>query len=74
MKISDKKKHDVLDFWNTLSVMFFLLSKITALRVFLVFLTKDRPILTALKQMILDEYNQSNGVKPQKNQFFHDFL
>ena len=37
------------------------------------FLTKERPILTALKQMILDEIEQSNGIKPQKNNFFMIF-
>ena len=33
---------------------------------FLFFFTKERPILIALKQMILDEIKQSNGIKPQK--------
>ena len=42
--------------------------------VFVFFLTKERPILTALKQMILDEIRQSNGIKSPKNQLFHDFL
>ena len=35
---------------------------------------KERLILNALKQMILDEINQSTGMKPPKNTFFHDFL
>ena len=39
----------------------------------MVFLTKERPILTALKQMILDEIKQSNGIKPQKIYFFMIF-
>ena len=42
-------------------------------RVFLVYLMKKRPIFTALKQMILDEIRQSNGIRPQKINFFHDF-
>ena len=54
------KKNDILDFWNTPSVIFFVVA----------FLTKKRPILTALKQMILDEIKQSNGIKPQKIYFF----
>ena len=40
---------------------------------FLVFLMKKRPILTALKQMILDEIRQSNGIKPPKINFFTIF-
>ena len=39
-------------------------------RVFLVLLTKKRPILTVLKEMILDEVKGSNGIKPQKINFF----
>ena len=51
----------------------FRLSKITNLRVFLVFVTKERPILTVLKQMILVEIKLSNGIKPQKINFFMNF-
>ena len=40
---------------------------------FLVFVTKERPILTVLKQMILDEIKQSNGTKPPKINFFMIF-
>ena len=40
---------------------------------FLVFLTKESLILSALKQKILDEIKQSNGIKPLTNQTFHDF-
>ena len=40
---------------------------------FLVFLTKERPILTALKQMSLDEIKQSNSIKPPKIYFFMIF-
>ena len=36
-------------------------------------LKKERPILTALKQMILDEIRQSNGIKSQKINFFMVF-
>ena len=39
----------------------------------MVFLTKKRPILTALKQMILDEIKQSKGIKPPKINFFMIF-
>ena len=39
----------------------------------MVFITKERPILTVLKQMILDEIKQSNGIKPQKINFFMIF-
>ena len=35
---------------------------------------KKHPILTALKQMFVDEIRQSNGIRPQKNQLCHDFL
>ena len=38
------------------------------------FLTKERPILAALKQMILDEIKQSNGITPKKINFFIIFL
>ena len=31
---------------------------------------KERPILAALKQMILDEIEQSNGIKPKDIYFF----
>ena len=34
---------------------------------------KERLILNALKQMILDEINQSTGMKPQKTLFFMIF-
>ena len=40
----------------------------------MVFITKERPILTVLKQMILDEIKQSNGIKPQKITIFMIFL
>ena len=39
----------------------------------MVFVTKERPILTVLKQMILDEIKQSNGTKPPKINFFMIF-
>ena len=39
----------------------------------MVFLTKERPILTVLKQMILYEIKQSNGIKPQQIYFFMIF-
>ena len=42
--------------------------------VFLCVFTKERPILTALKQMIIDEIKQSNRIKPKKNQFFHELF
>ena len=48
MKILDQKKNDVLDFWNALSVIFLDYKKKKLLRVFLVFLTKERPILNDL--------------------------
>ena len=51
----------------------FRLSKKTVLRVLLFFLTRECPILTALKQMILDEIRQSNGIKSQKINFFMIF-
>ena len=75
MKILDKK--------NMMSNIFlmrqascFRLSKITLLIffIFIFFFTKERTILTVLKQMILDEIKQSNSIKPQKIYFFHDFL
>ena len=37
---------------------------------FLGFLTNERPVLTALKQMILNEIKQSNALKPQTINFF----
>ena len=40
----------------------------------MVVLTKERPILPVLKQMILDEIKQSNGIKPPNNNFFMIFL
>ena len=40
----------------------------------LVFLTKESLILSALKQKIIDEFKQSNGIKPLKYLFFQDFL
>ena len=43
-------------------------------RMFLVFLMRERPILTVLKQMISDEIKQSNSIKPPKNQLYHDFF
>ena len=53
----------------------FRLSKITVFEgVFVFVLTKERPILAALKQMILDEIKLSNGIKPPGNPLFHDFL
>ena len=52
----------------------FRLSKITDFDGVLVFfLTKERLILAALKQMILDEIKQSNGIKPQEIYFFMIF-
>jgi hypothetical protein len=42
--------------------------------VFGFFLTKERPILAALKQMILDEIRQLNGINSNEIYFFHDFL
>ena len=73
MKILEKKQ-DVLDFWNTLSIMFLDCQKKQFLRVFFgCFLTKECPILTVLKQMILDESKQSNGIKPQKSTFLMIF-
>ena len=48
----------------------FRLSKKHFLTVFLVFLAKERPIVTALSQMILDEIKQSNGIKPPKKSTF----
>ena len=39
----------------------------------MVFVTKKHPILTLLKQMILDEIKQSNGMKPKKINFFMIF-
>ena len=74
MKMLDKKKHDVLYFWNATSFMFLDYPRQPILRVFLVFLTKECPVLTVLKQMILDEIKQPTGIKPQKNQLFHDFF
>ena len=68
MKMLDKKKHEVLNFFNAPSVLFLDIKK-RFLRVFLVSLTKERPILNALKQMILDEIRQSNGIKSQKTIF-----
>ena len=53
--------------------MFLDYPKYPFLRVFLVFITKERPILTVLKQMILDEIKQSNGIKPPKINFFMIF-
>ena len=42
----------------------FRLSEITVFeRVFGFFLTKEHPILAVLRQMILDEIKQSNGIK-----------
>ena len=41
--------------------------------VFDFFLTKEQPILTALKQMILNEIRQSNGIKSQKINSFRIF-
>ena len=70
MKMLAKKKHDVLDFWKLQSVMFLDCQKFQFLRVILFFLTKERPILTALKQTILDEMKQSNGIKPKNISFF----
>ena len=72
MKIQDNK-NDVLYFWNAPSVMFLDYPNYSFLRVFLVFITKERPILTVLKQIILDEIKQSNGIKPQKINFFMIF-
>ena len=69
MKILDQKKHEVLDFLNMPSIMFLDCPKLQFLRVFFCvsfFFTKERPMLIALKQMILDEIKQSNGIKPQK--------
>ena len=50
--------------------MFLDFQKITVFEGFLVFLTKERPILTVIKQMMLDEIKQWNGIKPQKINFF----
>jgi len=36
--------------------------------------TTENSILTALKQMILDEIKQSNCIKPQKINFFMIFI
>ena len=60
-----KKKHDVQDFWNAPSVMF-LISKKKVFEGVFVFLTKESLILSAFKQKILDEFKQSNGIKPPK--------
>ena len=35
---------------------------------------KERPILAALKLMILDEIKQSNDIKPQEIYFFRIFF
>ena len=71
-KILDKKKHDIQDFWNAPSVMFSNFQKNEFLTVFLVFLTKNSLILSALKQMIVGEIKLSNGIKP-KNHFLKIF-
>ena len=41
---------------------------------FLVFVKKERPILTVLKEMSLDEIKQSNEIKPQKFTFSWFFV
>ena len=75
MKILEKKKkHDIQDFWNTLIVTFSNYQQKNNFRVFLVFLTKEILMLSALKQKVLDEIMQSNGIKPQKNLLFKIFL
>ena len=49
----------------------FRLSKITVFKVFLgFFFAKERPVLTALKKMILDEIKQSSGKKNPKKLTF----
>ena len=52
----------------------FRLSKISIFEGVFGFVTKERPILTVLKQIILDEIKQSTGIKPEKIYFFMIFL
>ena len=52
----------------------FRLLKLTVFEGVFFFFTKERPILTALKQMNLDEIQHSKGIKPRKNQLFHEFF
>ena len=73
-KFWTRKKHDVQDFWNAPSVMFLNKNKKKVFEVFLVFLTKKSLILSALKQNIVGEIKQSNGIKPPKNLLSQDFL
>ena len=55
-------------------VSFFQIVKKTVFKgCFFFFLTKEHPILAALKQMILYEIKQSNGIKPQEIYFFMIF-
>ena len=51
----------------------FRLSKITVFEGLFGFLEKERPILAALKQMIVSDINQSIGIKPQNIYFFMIF-
>ena len=68
------KKNGVLDFWNLLSVRFLEYQKHQFLRFFIFYFFWQRNALFWLQnQTILNEIKQSNGIKPQKINFFSIF-
>ena len=72
-KFGTKIDLEVPDFWNAQSAIYLDYRKTSFWECFF-FWKKERPILTALKKMILYEIRQSNGIKPQKFNFSWFFV